>query len=84
MLRTPVLVGLVGLALSPLLFAAAPPPSHRTAALLRQALDKGLKGEERLPEEDELLRPLADRPAYGALLKELRARPRSASAGSGP
>jgi tetratricopeptide (TPR) repeat protein len=52
----------------------------QAADLLGQALDKGLKGDERLADEEQLLGPLAERPEYDELLRKLKARPRPAAA----
>jgi tetratricopeptide (TPR) repeat protein len=57
--------------------------ADQAATLLRQALDRELTGKERLAEEEELLRPLAERPAYATLLNELRARSRPAPGAGG-
>ena len=63
--------------------AAAARQAAEAGALLRQALDKGLVGAERLSDEEELLRPLADRPEFGKLLKELKALPRTVPVSTG-
>jgi eukaryotic-like serine/threonine-protein kinase len=63
--------------------AAAARQAAEAGALLRQALDKGLVGAERLSDEEELLRPLAERPEFGRLLKELKALPRTVPVGTG-
>jgi eukaryotic-like serine/threonine-protein kinase len=63
--------------------AAAARQAAEAGALLRQALDKGLVGAERLSDEEELLRPLAERPEFGKLLKELKALPRTVPVGTG-
>ncbi len=55
--------------------AAEEEQARQAAAFLRQALDKGLRGDERLVDEARLLRPLAERPEFDGLLRELSARP---------
>jgi hypothetical protein len=52
----------------------------QSAALLRQALDKGLKGAERLPDDQQILQPLAGRPEF----EELKALARPAVARGSP
>jgi tetratricopeptide (TPR) repeat protein len=58
--------------------------AERAAALLGQALDKGLTGGERLSGADEKKHfgPLAERPGFGELLKQLEARARPGGAKS--
>jgi serine/threonine protein kinase/Flp pilus assembly protein TadD len=50
--------------------------AEQAAALLQQALDKGLEGRERSPDDERYFRPLAERPEFADLVKALKARPR--------
>jgi serine/threonine-protein kinase len=56
----------------------------QAAAHLRQALDRGLTGAERLTKEDEPFAPLAPRPGWAELLAELETRKRPAPAQPAP
>jgi tetratricopeptide (TPR) repeat protein len=55
----------------------------QAAELLRQALARGLRGDERLADEESIFRPLAARPEFAGLLDELKARSRPSTAARG-